>query len=308
MKISAIVCTYNGQKVLKTAIQSLVDQTLAKKDYEILVVDNASTDNTRMVVRQFETEENLRYIFEPNLGLSNARNTGWQKAHGKFIAYLDDDAIACPEWLERIIDAFRTVPEAGAIGGRVDPIWEEPRPDWLSERMMVALSVINWSDVPIFLGQGQCLVGANIAFPRKLLEQVGGFSSELGRKGNNLLSNEENLLVSKIKEQGVKVFYHPQIIVDHLIPASRLRKNWFKKRYFWQGVSDAILNYREKTITRKDKFLVIKSQCLPFIIRPKSIFNLLIPSNDKNTWDEKKFLYQKLGYMKGILSLNSLEK
>ena len=303
MRISAIVCTHNGQKVLGKALQSLVGQTLNKRDCELLIVDNASTDGTRELIRQFENETNLKYIFEPNLGLSHARNTGWQMAQGEIVAYLDDDAVACPEWLERILETFSREPQAGAVGGKVSPIWEAPRPAWLSDKMMGALSVIDWSEKPMFISEEQWLVGANISFPRKLLSEIGGFSSDLGRKGKCLLSNEENLLVLKIKEKGYTVFYHPEIMVDHRIPANRLRKNWFKSRYYWQGISDAVLHYRDKPIAKKEKYSVIKNQCLQFRKNPRLVFNLLRPSNDKRAWDDKIISYYRLGYMKGIFSL-----
>lgn len=303
MKITSIICTYNLCEELKKAIQSLTRQTLAKKDYEILVVDNASTDGTREVVKQFETEENLRYIFEPNPGLSHARNIGWQEAQGGIIAYLDHDAIACPEWLECILDAFLTVPDVGAVGGKVRPIWGAPRPVWLSDKMMHSLSVLDWSDAPIFLTDEQWLVGANISFPRNLLEEVGGFSADLSRMGKNLLSNDEILMLKQIKARGFKVFYHPQIMVEHLVPANRLRKNWFKRRYYWQGISTAILDYWNKTITKKEKYTVIKSQCRVFRKNPELFYNLFRYSNDRKVWDDKIISYYRLGYMKGIFSL-----
>ena len=304
VKITAIVCTHNQAQLLGKALQSLVRQTLAPGDYEILVIDNGSIDNTREIVRLYESGANLRYIYEPQLGLSKARNTGWQNARGEIVSYLDDDAIVCPEWLERILEAFQTVPEAGVIGGRINPIWEAPRPAWLSDTMMTALSVINWSEKPVFLNQEQCLVGTNISFPKRLLEEVGGFSSELGRKGKSLLSNEENLLILKITEKGFKDFYHPRILVEHLIPACRLKKNWFKRRYYWQGISDARLDYWNKKTTWMVKFFLVFGHCLRFIKNPELIFYLLLPSNHKNVWDVKIKAYHKLGYMRGILSLD----
>jgi glycosyltransferase involved in cell wall biosynthesis len=308
MKISAIVCTHNGRKVLKKALQSLVGQTLYKKDYEILVVDNASTDGSREIIRQFEKEENLHYIFESNLGLSHARNTGWQQSQGDIIAFLDDDAVACPEWLERIIAAFGREPQAGAVGGRVMPIWEAPMPRWVSDKMLRALSVIDWSETPVFLDEQQFLVGANISFPKKLLEKVGGFSSELGRKGKCLLSNEESLLVLKIKESGYKVYYDPQIKVDHLIPANRLSKGWFRKRFYWQGISDSLLENRDNDLSRKEKNILIKQSLRWFKENPVMIFNLFRYSNNKNVWAEKIRSYYRLGCLKGVFSLETLGK
>lgn len=122
------ICTHNGAKVLQNAIQSLVQQTLSKKDYEILVVDN-----TREIVKQFETGENLRYIFEPNLGLSNARNTGWQNAGGEFVAYLDDDAIACTEW-----------PIAEYTGQKSEDYFEIAKERWHPEWCQTEMEHINY--------------------------------------------------------------------------------------------------------------------------------------------------------------------
>src|SRR3989337_3554689 len=104
--ISAIICTHNRVEYLTKAIQSLVDQNIPKSKYEIIVVDNCSTDSTREVVEKFSSKSNIRYIYEPTLGANKARNTGWRNARGKYIAYLDDDAIASPVWLCRILQGF----------------------------------------------------------------------------------------------------------------------------------------------------------------------------------------------------------
>src|SRR5690349_21431211 len=126
IRISAIIPTYNRADYLGNAIQSLIEQTLPIEQYEILVIDNCSTDRTRQIVcEDFAHVPNLRYIYEPVLGLSQARNTGWQQARGDYVAYLDDDAIASSQWLEKILFTFRTVtPIPGCVGGKVEPIWE----------------------------------------------------------------------------------------------------------------------------------------------------------------------------------------
>ena len=103
VRISAVVCTLNRATYLARAVESLVNQTYPKEYYEIIVVDNGSTDNTREVVEQFSQCAIIRYIYEPVKGLSQARNTGWQAAAGKYVAYLDDDAIARPRWLEKML-------------------------------------------------------------------------------------------------------------------------------------------------------------------------------------------------------------
>jgi len=176
VRISAVICTFNRADYLGKAVNSLVDQTLSKEEYEILVVDNGSIDNTRKVaLEEFSHVQNLRYLYEPILGLSQARNTGWRNAKGEYVAYLDDDAIASPRWLEAILDVFETVkPEPGCLGGKVEPIWEAPQPLWLPDSLLASLSFVDWSENPCNLDHKQWLVGTNIAFPKYLLKAAGG--------------------------------------------------------------------------------------------------------------------------------------
>ena len=226
VRISAIICTHNRSAYFKKAIQSLAEQTLPGEQYEVIVVDNGSTDDTKAIVESIKHFENLRYIYEPILGLSQARNTGWQNARGEYIAFLDDDAIACPEWVERIVEAFENVnPRPGSVGGKVIPIWEVERPAWLSKQMELPLTIVDWTDKASFLTEDhQHLRGCNISYPRETLQKAGGFSTSLGRKGINLLSGEEELLERRLKKQALGIYYDPEIYVYHHIPAERLAK------------------------------------------------------------------------------------
>jgi len=159
-----------------------------------------------------------------------------------YVAYLDDDAVASPRWLAKFIDVFETFePTPGAVGGRIEPIWEAPRPGWLSDKLLCFLSIVDWSDVPIILSEEQWLPGCNMAYPRELLQAVGGFREELGRQGTRLDSNEENYLRQQLDSLGYCSLYHPEIVVGHHLPPSRLTKKWFRERAYWQGVSNALM-------------------------------------------------------------------
>jgi glycosyltransferase involved in cell wall biosynthesis len=239
--ISAVICTHNRDKYIGKAIASLIDQTLDKDSYEIIVVDNRSTDNTASIIKEMEsTSTNIKYILEENLGLSIARNTGWQNARGRYIAFLDDDAAASPSWLARIVECFETGDESVAeVGGRVDPIWQTPPPSWLTTPLKHSLALVDWGDSPKVLPPDQWLAGVNVAYRRTILEKFNGFCTALGRKGKKLLSMEEILLKDQLAAMGFKSYYDPRIFVRHHIPASRLTRGWFFKRYFWQGVSEA---------------------------------------------------------------------
>ena len=247
IRVSAVVCTLNRAAHLQKAIHSLVHQSLPKEMYEIIIVDNGSTDGTKAVVEEFSQFDNLRYIHQPITGLSQARNSGWQNAQGEYIAYMDDDAIACTEWLDRIVAAFETVqPQPASVGGKVTPIWEVERPAWLPKQNEDALALVDWGAKPIFsIEQPPHLVGCNVAYRRQILQECGGFSTSLGRKGTNLLSNDENIIRSYIRKHNLGIYYDPEICVQHCIPAERLIKRWFYRRAFWQGISKEILQYIE---------------------------------------------------------------
>ncbi len=244
--VSVVVCTFNRAQYLEKALASLVAQTLDRSKFEILVIDNRSTDETKRITADASVSAaNVRYIYEPVQGLSQARNTGWQQARGEYVAYLDDDAIADRRWLEEIVRVFEDVrPRPGAVGGKIVPIWEAPRPTWLSDKVALGLTILDWSSTPFILDESRWLAGANITYPRDLLEATGGFDIALGRKGNNLISCEEALLNHQLVARGHRLYYHPRIAVHHHIAAARLVKSWHIKRQYWNGASVAITERR----------------------------------------------------------------
>jgi len=236
--VSVIVCTYNRAKYLEKCLESLHQQTY--KNYEIIIVNGPSTDETSKVIEKFP---NLKIINQEQLdGLSNARNLGIKAAKGDIIGFIDDDAITNQDWIERIMNTFETIePQPICIGGKIEPIWEMARPEWLEENQISCLTVLDISKTPIVL-KDNYLFGTNMAFEKNILKSLGGFSENLGRKGDTLLSNEEVLIQDIIRNLGYHCFYHPEILVRHHIPKERLTKKWILKRYYWQGISDALMH------------------------------------------------------------------
>ncbi len=246
MKISAVICTYNRCDLLPEAIRSLMNQTLDESLYEILVVDNASTDTTKIVCDNHAKVSNFRYIFEASPGLSIARNTAAEAVSADYIAYLDDDAIASPCWLESIVDAFESVsPKPAAVGGRVSPIWETVKPEWFPDEKLTYLTILDHGCMPRFLSYPDILFGTNMAFNRELLLASGGFRTDAGRVGTKLVSGEEMALFKVFNERSLLLYYVPEAEVGHLVPKERLTKQWLYRRHYWQGRAIALVQLQD---------------------------------------------------------------
>jgi glycosyltransferase involved in cell wall biosynthesis len=245
-QISAIVCTYNRYDTLPRALESLTVQTLPAAEFEVVVVDNSPDRELSLVqAARFENIANLKWVVEDTPGLSNARNVGIRIAAGPLVAFIDDDAIAAPDWLAKIVAAYdRFGPSAVGLGGRVDPLWGVPRPRWLHDDLLGYLSVVDWGGSARIAGTGEWVAGTNISFRREPLAAVGGFSVDLGRKGASysLLSNDENEVIAKLKARGGQLIYDPEVIVSHLVAAERLTQTWFRRRAAWQAMSDYLLS------------------------------------------------------------------
>jgi glucosyl-dolichyl phosphate glucuronosyltransferase len=239
-RLTAVVCTYDRYDVLADAIAALARQDLPADEVEILVIDN-SPDAARSaeMARDYAAIANLTWQHEPRPGLSNARNVALSRAAGQIIAYVDDDAVPVPGWAGAVLAAFDALgPQTAILGGRVVPLFRQARPEWLSDKLLDFLSMVDLGEERRLIGPGEWVVGANIAYRSAVLRQVGGFSTNLGRIGNaGLLSSEETDVANKIKALGFDTGYDPTAQVSHLVDASRTTQAWFARRIAWQAVS-----------------------------------------------------------------------
>jgi glycosyltransferase involved in cell wall biosynthesis len=243
-KISAIICTHNRDRYLGLAIDSLLAQDLA--NFEILVIDNASTDTTKAVVEARLDDPRLRYVYESTLGLSTARNRGAQEAQAAILAYLDDDAIATSTWLSTLIQAYEQDEKLAIAGGKVTLIWTDgiTPPTWLSDGLAGNLGAYDLGETLTYIQQpGLTPRGLNYSVRRDFLDSVGGFDPKLGRVGTNLLSNEELQMTELALQQDWHVAYLPTALVAHHVSPERVQRSWFLDRGWWQGISEC---YREQ--------------------------------------------------------------
>ncbi|UDL93433.1 MULTISPECIES: glycosyltransferase [Lichenihabitans] len=243
MSVSVIVCTYNRAGVLFQCLNALAHQTCGPTTFEVLIVDNNSTDTTADVAQEFCGRfPNFRYLFEARQGLANSRNVGLAAAAYDICAFTDDDAIVPPGWIDQLLRAFEAAPPATvAVGGEIDPIWETPRPDWLDDELLKPLSAgLGWSLDPITLKPEEWICEVNSAYRKAPLLKHGGFPERLGRIGMNLLSGE-NAVNILLAGDGGTFYFDPHIRVQHMISSDRITKAWFRRRMYWQGITTFVV-------------------------------------------------------------------
>jgi len=245
MITSVIVCTYNRSDLLEGSLRSLAAQDIQKDQYEIIVVDNNSSDDTREVVEAFASTSpvRVRYFFEGRQGLSFARNCGIEAAQGDIVVFTDDDIEAEPRWLREVIVVFNSS-EVACAGGPIRPLWPIEKPQWLTRDWEGFLTISEFEDAKEtgFFHYPSYPWGANIAFRKTVFASVGVFPTDLGRIGKSLLSNEELNLCKRIEDAGFKIAFAPGAVIHHKIAPERISKSWMMHRAYWQGRSDAILD------------------------------------------------------------------
>ncbi len=243
-KLTAVICTHLRYEVLDAAIESLLNQDCPPDFLEVVVVDNSPDEAKVSDYRaRYDRVPGLRYLHEPIVGLSNARNRGLAEARAQLVAFIDDDAIASPSWATNIVAGFAALgSHIGAVGGRVVPRFSTPLPTWLNDGLLAYLSVVDWGGRLRVVRGAEWIVGCNMAFRRDIAIRVGGFSSFLGRSGAgaSLLSNEENDICTRLRGSGYEVAYSPAALVEHVIDPGRLTPAWFRRRAAWQAVSDLL--------------------------------------------------------------------
>jgi glucosyl-dolichyl phosphate glucuronosyltransferase len=222
--ISVVVCTYNRSSCLNSCLQSLAEQSVDKDSFEVLVVDNNSSDNTRQVASVYVNKYSyFRMLFEPCQGLSHARNRGWMEAHGQYVAYIDDDAIANPDWISSIVDFIERHPDSGIFGGPYAAYYLIPKPNWFPPEY--GSLQLGDKERRVKLGS-EWISGSNMVIRKDLFYQHGGFDVRLGMTGGKAAYGEEVNLFISMHGKGIQIFYVPSIRVKHLVAGYKMSLNW----------------------------------------------------------------------------------
>ena len=246
MEFSIIIPTYNRADELRETIRSIA-KLAVDGDWELLVVDNKSPDHTRTVVDEERVSfpAPLHYLFEPEQGRYAALNTGIRAAKGKIIATTDDDARVEPDWLMRAAAGLEAL-DCDYVGGKVWPIWRGARPDWLPDRPgrhWAVLALQDHGDNPLEFGVNGLPwpLGINTATRREAFERTDLFDNRLGRKAGTLRNQAQREWHLRARCAGLRGFYVPEMVVHHVVEEERLKKQYFRRWYYWHGISRAIL-------------------------------------------------------------------
>jgi glycosyltransferase involved in cell wall biosynthesis len=248
MRYSVVISTYNRSASLAHTLAALA-RTCTPQSWEVLVVDNNSTDDTAAVVRRIARDYpvELRYIHEPTPGKYAAMNTALSAARGEIVAATDDDAVVDPEWLER---AGRRLDERQCdfVGGPVTPLWQQAPPPWLDlskPAIQKVLALLDYgTSVREFGVRIGWPLGVNVAYRREAFAKVGLFDPSLGRLAGTLRSQAQREWHLRARAAGCRGFYVPDMRVQHRVETERLRKQYFRRWYYWHGISRARLYYR----------------------------------------------------------------
>jgi len=219
--ISVVVCTYNRSELLSKCLRSLVQQSLNKDLYEVIVADNNSTDDTQKILQEFILKEpNFRSCHEDRKGANHARNAGCRIARGEYIAFIDDDAVAYPDWLSNILEFIERHPEVVVFGGPYDAYSLVHKPTWFPPEYGM-LSLGN-EERPIKIG-AEWVTGTNLIVRKNAFFRVGGFHEKLGsvEKGIFYFGEEIRLLID-FSEHGHTIYYVPTVRVKHLIRTDKM--------------------------------------------------------------------------------------
>ncbi|MDN5940323.1 MAG: glycosyltransferase [Nitrospira sp.] len=231
--ISVVLCTYNRCDLMAAALRSVCEQSLAASLYEIIVVDNKSTDRTKeYVLGATRRYSQVRYCFEEKQGASHGRNAGVRMARGLYVACIDDDCTVPSDWLDiakKIIEQHAP----GLFGGPYRPFYNSPKPRWYRD----SYGALDGGAVAREFGENEYLAGTNFFIRRPLLEQVGGFSPEFGGVGYKRGYGEEIVVQRRVRSECPKevIYYYPGLEVCHLVRSEKMRLLWCANHMFAMG-------------------------------------------------------------------------
>lgn len=282
-RLSIVICTYNRERYIAESVRAALNQTASKDLYQVIVVNNNSQDRTDEICRKLLEEDKLQfdYFIETNQGNSFARNRGIHESKGEIIAFIDDDAMMEPAYVSNLLDFYRNNPGVDAVGGRIYPRYEEKKANWLSPVLMPLIAALDMGNSPRPFRWGKFPIGANMSFRRQVFEKIGVFNVELGRIGTNLQGGDEKDVFARMRLENRTIWYCPDVVVHHVIPASRLEVSYIRRMGIGVGESEY---RRTKTIGGKAYFVACLKEAMKWGVTFALVFVYTISFQFPKAW------------------------
>ena len=230
MTLSIIICSYNRASYISDALTSLYVQSSGLDNFEVIIVDNNSTDNTKEVYaqwRQTNTNGQFTFISETKQGASFARNTGAAIAKGEWVCFMDDDAVATPNYVENILKHIHHQPEVVGFGGRIIPKYIPSEPKWMSYYVSSLVGNFDYASTACAFENGKYPLESNMILKKSVYIQIGGFNVNLpGVVGTLRIGGEGKELFYKIIALGHTIYYDPSICVHHVVEVKKLTSEY----------------------------------------------------------------------------------
>lgn len=278
MKVSVVICTYSLDVYnhFEEAVESVLAQTYDNVEV-VVVVDGDLRLCYRAKDDWGDHEDVIVHCNDDNLGLSGSRNRGIDVASGDVIAFMDDDAVADEHWIDELVSAYREH-KVEAVGGKMEPIWIDGNPEFLPEEFYWLIGVTHRG----FPDEGPVrnTFGSNISFRADVLDSLGGFDEQLGRKGERQIQGEETELAARLRNDlHGTLYYSPDASVGHKVFEYRTNFLWLVKRAFWQGYSKQVM---QQLISDSEQREAAFLRLLLIIFIPYRIKGAILSPNKRN--------------------------
>jgi len=230
--ISIIFSTYNGEKTLPLMLDALLKLTPPKGGWELIAVNNNSSDNTETILQQYLSQLPLQILFEVKKGKNNALNRAIEHIQGDIVVFTDDDVIPSPDWLEKIRTIVDREQSYAIFGGKIEPYWSTPPNQWNNEwiQMGIVYAITAESNIAGEIGAG-FIWGANMVIRREIFNKGYTFNSAIGPDGtNNYAMGSETSFTLMLEREGYKCWFEPSCIVKHIIKESQMSAQWVLSR------------------------------------------------------------------------------
>jgi len=299
-EVSVVLSTYNRAQVLPRALESLLDQDLAPARYEVVAVNNNSSDHTGQVITCFLGKaRNVRYVFEPRQGLSHARNTGILVARAPIVAFTDDDVRVARNWLSTIIRLFADHPDVACVGGKVLPNWPGRWPAWLTPEHWAPLALVDYGDAPFYVNATRrlCLIGANSAYRREVFDRIGMFAPHVQAVGREVATEDHELLL-RLWRAGDQGLYCPSLTVISDIAPDRMRRRYHRRWHRRHGRFSAVMRDEALERTRAGRLFgvpahVYRSAIIDFSLWASALLHMRLHTaftHETALWSDVGFL------------------